>query len=83
MDKFDGEKNEYRTKDLGEIATLFCMDAKYVRMERVDSVCWFIFLDIDFCWDISNRYFYGSLSVHPRVYYEVLSRLKTKIFANK
>lgn len=74
---------EYRTKDLGEAATLFCKEAKYIRMERTDNVCWFIFSDIDFCRDISDKYFSGEIWVHPRVFYEVLSRLKTKIFSNR
>lgn len=81
--KYNGEKNEYRTKDLGEIATLFCENAEYLRMERVNNVCWFVFSDIDHCSEISNRYFFGEIWVHPRVYQEVISKIKTKIFSNR
>jgi len=83
MEKYDDKRNEYRTKDLGEVATLICKEARLMRMERVNDVCWFVFRDIDFCWDISNKYYFGDISVHPRVFQGIISMLKTKIFAEK
>ncbi|MBI4100799.1 hypothetical protein HY439_03635 [Candidatus Microgenomates bacterium] len=75
------EKNTYKTKHLAESAVLILREIKLVEIEKTNKICWFIFENKEKCEEISNDFFFGNLLVNARDYYEVLTRLKNRIFA--
>jgi hypothetical protein len=54
---------------------------KLIEIQKVNKICWFIFEDKERCSEVSNDFFFGSLLVNARDYYEMLARLKNRIFA--
>ena len=73
-------KNEYYTRDIAEAGILVVKKQSLVRIDREDRTCWFVFNDKEKCEQLANRYLFGELLVNAREYYEVLNRLKNKIF---
>jgi hypothetical protein len=71
---------EYRTKDLAEASALITTGNILVRIERENKVCFFVFDNRTNCQAISNKYFFGELSVNARNFYEAMVRLKNRIF---
>jgi hypothetical protein len=71
---------EYKTKDLAEASALITTGNNLLRIEREDRICFFIFQDRVNCEKVSNRYFFGNLSVNARTFYEAMVRLKNRIF---
>jgi len=72
---------EYSTKDLGEAGVLIVKDQKLLRIDRKGKTCWFVFEDKEECERLSNQFFFNELLVNAREYYEVLRRLKNRIFS--
>lgn len=73
--------DEYRTKDIGESASLIVKNQTLIRIDREGRICWFIFNNRRECESLSNNFFFGELSVNAREYYEALNRLKNRIFS--
>lgn len=73
-------KQEYKTKDLAEATALTTTGNNPTRIERDGKTCFFIFNNKEKCIDISNKYFFGKLTVNARDFYESMTRLKNRIF---
>lgn len=76
-------QSEYRTKDLGEAAALFCKSAKLLRLEQEEGFSWFIFRSKDICQRISNNYWFGELLINAKSYQDALRTLKDRLFAQR
>ena len=75
-------ENTYKTKDLGEAGVLIVKKQNLLKMERKNSICWFVFKDKSKCQELSNNFFFGDLMVNAREYTETINRLKNRIFSN-
>ena len=75
------EKNEYKTKDLGESSALVTCKQKIIDIQRDGKVCWFIFEHTEKCEEISREYFFGNLQGNLRQYNEAMNVLKNRIFS--
>lgn len=73
--------NLYKTKDLAEAAALVVKKTPLLDIERDQSTCWFVFENKKECERLSNLFFFGELLVNAREYYEVMARLKNRIFS--
>ncbi len=71
----------YKTRDLAESAALLISDCKLINIHKVGKTCWFYFNDIEKCKLISNQYFFGELMVNAKVFHEIITRLKNRIFS--
>ncbi len=71
----------YKTKDLGESAALIIKNMKLVQIDREGRICWFVFESKVECKKLSSEFFFGELLVNAREYYEVITRLKHRIFS--
>lgn len=77
-------QDEYRTKDLGEAAALFCSEsAKLLRLAKERDFFWFVFSNRQFCQDIANQYWFGELLVNAKTYQDALRSLKDRLFAQQ
>lgn len=74
-------ENTYKTKDLAEAGGLIVKKQNLIRIDRKGTVCWFVFQDKKMCEEIANKFFFGEVLVNAREYYEVLNRLKNRIFS--
>jgi len=72
----------YKTKDLGEASALLTMRRILVDIEREGKICWFVFTDKKRCEEISRQFFFDTLLVNAREYYDSMGRLKNRIFSN-
>jgi hypothetical protein len=72
---------EYITKDLAEASALMVKRLKLIRIDRIGSICWFVFDDSEACTKISSDFFFGELIVNARSYYEAIQILKNRIFS--
>lgn len=75
------EKNLYKTRDLGECAVLLLKNQRLFKMEKLGKTYWFYFENIPVCNQISNEYFFGDLTVNAREFYQMVTRLKNRIFS--
>lgn len=73
--------NIYRTRDLSEAAALLICKKHFIQIQREGKVCWFVFEDLEECKQISNEFFFGELIVNARDYYQIITKLKNRIFA--
>lgn len=71
----------YKTKDLSESAALLISKQHLVEIKREGKVCWFLFEDSTKCMAISNDFFFGKFMVNAREYYQMITNLKNRIFA--
>ena len=71
----------YKTRDLAEASALIVKGKHFIKMERESKICIFVFENKKECEILSNKFFFGSLSVDARSYYETITRLKNRIFA--
>jgi hypothetical protein len=76
------DSNLYRTKDLAEAATLLVCKQKFVKIERLEQTCWFVFTQAEKCRKIADKFFFDNLLVPARQYHETLGLLKNRIFTN-
>lgn len=77
------KKEEYKSKDLAEVAAIITAGQQLQRIEREGSICFFIFSDKVKCEQLSNEFFFGNLRVNARSYYENMNRLKNRIFTKQ
>jgi len=77
------QREVYKTKDLAESAALITKGQKLISMEREGKICWFIFGDKNECNKLSQDFFFGEYLVNAREYYEIIVRLKHRIFSNE
>jgi len=75
------QPNNYKTKDLPESAALIYRKQELLRIDRQGKVCWFVFENKDECEKLSREFFFGEFSVNAREYYEIIIRLKHRIFS--
>ena len=75
------ENKFYITRDLGESAALLIKGKKLINHNWVGKICWFYFEDEEKCKEISSEYFFGELLINARVFHEMETRLKNRIFA--
>lgn len=73
----------YKTKDLAESAALIIMKRKLLDIERKGNICFFVFENKNRCEEISRQFFFDTLLVNARDYYETITRLKNRIFAKE
>lgn len=71
---------EYKTKDLAEATALITTGNSLVGIERKEKICFFVFENKERCIEISNKYFFGDLTVNARNFHEAMVRLKNRIF---
>ena len=71
---------EYRTRDLAEATAIIVAGRELQRIDREDSICYFIFTNSKLCTELSNKFFFGELLVNARSYHETMNHLKNKIF---
>lgn len=81
MDNF--QTRVYKTKDLPESAALVYKNRQLLRIERQGKICWFVFDNKEECEKLSNDFFFGEFIVNARQYYEIIVRLKHRIFSNE
>lgn len=79
MDNF--QSDFYKTKDLPESAALLYKNQQLIRIDRQGKVCWFVFANKSECERLSREFFFGELTVNARQFYEVVVRLKHRIFS--
>lgn len=77
----NNQTSNYQTKDLAEAAMLLTMRRTLIDMRRDGNTCWFIFTDKKRCEELSRQFFFDTLLVNARDYYDSMSRLKNRIFA--
>lgn len=77
------ENKYYITRDLGESAVLLIKGKKLINHNWVGKICWFYFENEKECKEISNEYFFGEILVNARVFHEMETRLKNRIFAGR
>jgi hypothetical protein len=75
------EENKYETKDLAEAAVLLVMKRSLSDIRRDGNTCWFIFEDKKRCEELSKQFFFDTLLVDARTYFEIITRLKNRIFS--
>lgn len=75
------DENKYETKDLAEAAVLLVMKRSLLDIRREGSICWFIFEDKKRCEELSKQFFFDTILVDARTYFETITRLKNRIFA--
>lgn len=75
--------NKYITKDLGESAALLIKGKRLISHNWVGKICWFYFENEEECKELSNEYFFGEFMVNARVFHEMETRLKSRIFSSK
>lgn len=73
-------KQVYKTKDLAEATALITAGNVLLNIEREGKICFFIFNNKEKCVETSNKYFFGTLTVNARDFYESMVRLKNRIF---
>lgn len=71
----------YKTKDLPESAAFIYKNQQLLRIERQGKICWFVFANKKNCERLSKEFFFGELIVNAREFYEVVVRLKHRIFS--
>ncbi len=71
---------EYKTRDLAEATALITSGNSLIGIKRDGKVCFFFFENKEKCIEISNKYFFGELTVNARNFYEAMVRLKNRIF---
>lgn len=76
-------KDTYKTKDLAEAGALIIKKQELLRIEREGKTCWFVFEKKHECEEIANQFFFGNLIANVREYYEILNRLKGRIFSKQ
>ena len=76
-------EEKYKTKDLAEAAALIVKKQVLMEIEREGKTCWFVFTNKKVCEEITNQFFFGELVANVREYYEVLNRLKNRIFSKE
>lgn len=72
--------DEYSTKDLAEAAAQIIKKQELIRIDRKNNICWFVFRDKRKCEIIANQFFFNGIVANVREYYEILNRLKGRIF---
>lgn len=75
----NNQKTLYKTKDLGEVASLILADEKPVDTLRENEVCWFLFEDSNARKTTTESYFFGKMSVNAREFQELLRTLKRRV----
>lgn len=75
------QQDNYKTKDLPESAALVYKNRQLLRIERQGKICWFVFDNKEECEKLSNDFFFGEFIVNAREYYEIVIRLKHRIFS--
>lgn len=73
--------NTYKTKDLAEGAMLLVMRRNLLEIEREGNICFFVFDNKKRCEELSQQFFFDTLLVNARDYYEAITRLKNRIFS--
>jgi len=77
----DFQREDYKTKDLGEATAILVKKQKLIRIDREGRICYFVFENKKECEKLSSDFFFGELQVNAREFYETLGRLKNRIFS--
>jgi hypothetical protein len=72
----------YQTRDLGESSALVARGQRIIRIERVGSICWFVFSGKKDCQIITNEYWFGKCMVDAKTFKDATAKLKNRIFSN-
>lgn len=75
------DMDNYKTKDLAEGAMLLVMKRNLLGIEREGNICFFVFENKKRCEELSQQFFFDTLLVNAREYYEAIARLKNRIFS--
>lgn len=71
--------NTYKTKDIGEASTLLTKGFEPIQINRKNNVCWFVFDET--AEKVAHSYWFGSVAVNAKDYYESFQTLKRTIFS--
>lgn len=70
--------NIYKTRDIAEAAALLTCQQHLINIEKIGKTCIFIFSCLEECEKISSDFYFGSLMVNARTFYEVYKKLIIK-----
>ena len=76
-------ESSYKTRDLAESAALLLKGQKLINIERFGKTCWFVFANQNECRKISSEYFFGEVTVNAHTFYQALTKLKNRVFAER
>lgn len=76
------QKDEYKTKDIGEAAALYTSDIKLLRLDKDNNFFWFVFEGSN-AKKISNSYWSAELTLIAKKYNDSFRTLKERLFANQ
>lgn len=80
----NNQTETYKTKDTAEAAVLIIKGQQLQTIEREGRICWFVFdNEKKVCEPLSDKYYFGEILVNARIFHEVISRLKGRIFARE
>jgi len=71
--------NEYKTKDLSEVAALIIKKQKPIKIQRDGNTCWFVFQHTPLCEELVYRFYFDCLPVDAREYSNTIKMLKGKV----
>jgi hypothetical protein len=74
--------NEYRSRDLGESSVIYLKGVSLNRIEKINSICWFVFSDLEKCQELSVAYWSGHCPVDARSFNHANAILKSKMFTD-
>ncbi len=75
--------DEYLTRDLGEAACLLTLDHRLHGIAWKDNFAYFRFGDPTVCEQLKQQYFFGSLQLSARHFYDNLRTLKRQLYQNE
>lgn len=78
----DITNDEYKTRDLGEASSFFATGISLKRIERINTICFFVFSELDKCKELSIAYWSGHLQVDARSFNHANAILKSRMFTS-
>jgi hypothetical protein len=72
----------YSTRDLSEASMLLVKNQKLFSLERHGKTVYFHFANKENCEELANQFWFGECLVNAKTYYEAMTTLKNRIFAN-
>lgn len=78
---FNMEENTFRTKDLGEAASLLTLNFTLLRTEWKNEVAYFVFDRREEAEKVCHQYNFGGITVTAKTFHDNLILIKRKILA--
>jgi len=74
------KKEMYITKDIGEAATLYCLEKEFLGVSRQSNVFWFMFDGKEDCEEVSQAFWAKKLRLDPWAFLQSSKAMKDIIF---